>query len=248
MNVDGSTLALMRPVGEGYIGRGCRSRNPLPVRSDLAQPAYNPATANELPPPRATPSDEDRALVRRMAAGDETALGALYDRWQALVHSVALQVTGDRDDAEEVVEEAFWQAWRQAGRYEETRGSISTWLTMIARSRALDRVRARRRAREERMDGVTEADEAAASFDGAFAGPLDSAMADEMRRLVAEAVAKLPPEQRQTVEMAYFRGMSQTEIAEATGQPLGTVKTRARLALQKLRDSLAVLREDTQPS
>ena len=180
-----------------------------------------------------------------MAAGDEGALGALYDRWQALVHSVALQITGDRDDAEEVVEETFWQAWRQAGRYAEERGSISTWLTMIARSRALDRVRARRRAREEVLGDLPERSDAEA--EDAPASPLQSTEQAETRRIIEEAVAKLPPEQRQTVELAYFRGMSQTEIAEALGQPLGTVKTRARLALQKLRDALAVLREEPTP-
>jgi RNA polymerase sigma-70 factor (ECF subfamily) len=181
----------------------------------------------------------DRELVRRMAVGDEAALGQLYDRYAALVHSVALRVVGDADDAEEVVEASFWQAWRQAGRYEEGRGGISTWLAMIARSRALDRLRALRRSREQAWEELPEP--AAAGDDGPAR---DAAESDELRRMVATAVATLPPEQRETVEMAYFRGMSQTEIAEATGQPLGTVKTRARLALQKLRTALAVLRED----
>src|SRR6185295_9329123 len=94
----------------------------------------------------------DLELVRRMAAGDESALGTLYDRYSPLLHSVALRIVGDADDAEEVLEDTFWQAWRQAGRYEEARGGLSTWLVMIARSRAVDRVRARRRFREERWD------------------------------------------------------------------------------------------------
>ena len=194
----------------------------------------------------ATAVPDDRELVRRMAAGDERALGALYDRWHPLIHSVALQVTGSRDDAEEVVEDTFWQAWRQAARYEASRGSISTWLTMIARSRALDRVRARRRSREDAVEVLPEV--APDHADGPAAPtPLQSAEHDEVRRIVAEAVAKLPPEQRQAVEMAYFGGLSQSEIAEATGQPLGTVKTRARLALQKLREALSGLREDSHP-
>ena len=187
------------------------------------------------------PAQADRELVRRMAAGDEAALGELHDRYSTLLHSVAVRIVGDPDDAEEVLEETFWQAWRQAGRYEEGRGGISTWLVMMARSRALDHVRSRRRFREERREELPEPVEPG---DGGGASPLDDAQADEVRRVVARAVAGLPPEQWQTVELAYFRGMSQTEIAEATGQPLGTVKTRARLALQKLREALAVLRED----
>jgi len=188
------------------------------------------------------PSDADRELVRRMAAGDESALGTLYDRYAPLLHSVARRIVGDDEDAEEVLEEAFWQAWRQAGRYEESRGGLSTWLVMIVRSRAVDRVRARRRVREERWDELPEV--AAETGGDPAVSPLDAAQLDEVRRIVGQAVATLPPEQRQTVELAYFRGLSQSEIAEATGQPLGTVKTRARLALQKLREALVVLRED----
>ncbi len=183
-----------------------------------------------------------------MAAGDENALAALYDRWHALVHSVALQVTGDRGDAEEVVEETFWQAWRQAGRYEAGRGSISTWLTMMARTRALDLARSRRRARaEERWEDLPESADPPAGDAPPEPTPFESAAQAETRRIVAEALATLPAEQRETVELAYFRGMSQTEIAAATGQPLGTVKTRARLALRKLRDALSMLREDALP-
>jgi len=185
--------------------------------------------------------DGDAGLVRRMAAGDEAALGLLYDRWSPMLHSVALRIVGDPNDAEEVLEETFWQAWRQAGRFEETRGGVSTWLGMILRSRALDRVRARGRLREERWDSVMEPAMAGEDTRGA---PDSHAELDEMRRLVTAAVAQLPAEQRQTVELAYFRGMSQTEIAAALGQPLGTVKTRARLALQKLREALGVLREE----
>jgi RNA polymerase sigma-70 factor, ECF subfamily len=190
------------------------------------------------------PAQADCELVRRMAAGDEAALGELHDRHATLLHSVVVRIVGDPSDAEEVLEETFWQAWRQAGRYEEGRGGISTWLVMMARSRALDRVRSRRRFREERWEELPEPAKLGADDDGLSPSPLDDAQADEVRRVVARAVATLPPEQRQTVELAYFRGMSQTEIAEATGQPLGTVKTRARLALQKLREALAVLRED----
>ena len=189
-----------------------------------------------------TPPDEgDAGLLRRMAAGDEAALGALYDRWSPLFHSVVLRIVGDRDDAEELVEETFWQAWRQAARYDAGRAGVSAWLVVMARSRALDRVRLRgwKRAAAGEV-------EAAASIEAVVeaGGPLQAAEQDETRRIVRAAMDALPAEQRETLELAYFRGMSQSEIAAATGQPLGTVKTRARLALQKLREALAVLREE----
>ncbi|MEW5927495.1 MAG: sigma-70 family RNA polymerase sigma factor [Gemmatimonadota bacterium] len=181
----------------------------------------------------------DCELVRRIASGDEAALGALYDRWSTLVHSVAVQLTADLDDAAEVVEEVFWQVWRQAERYREARGAVSTWLTTIAWSRAMDRARTRRRvlareapAHHTRLDGVP--------------GPVDveqEVESAERRGIVALALDALPREQRETIKLCYFRGMSQAEVAAHSGLPLGTVKTRTRLALQKLRGSLAVLRE-----
>jgi RNA polymerase sigma-70 factor (ECF subfamily) len=185
--------------------------------------------------------NRDHELLRRMAAGEEAALAALYDRWSTLVHSVAVHVLADADDAAEVVEEVFWQAWRQARDYREGRGAVSTWLAMIARSRALDRVRSRRRFRETEAPAAPSVLAAVpADPDG---DPLRGAEASERSAIVARALRALPADQRETVELAYFRGMSQTEIAAYTGQPLGTVKTRVRLAFQKLRDGLSVLRE-----
>jgi len=229
---------LLQGAAAGTLARATMPGRPFPPRSAAT---IHPAGSHRLAVHDVlAPSDADRELVRRMAAGDESALGTLYDRYSPLLHSVARRIVGDPDDAEEVLEETFWQAWRQAGRYEETRGGLSTWLVMIARSRAVDRVRARRRVREERWDELPEPP----AESGDAVSPLDSAQIDEVRRMVGQAVATLPPEQRQTVELAYFRGLSQSEIAEATGQPLGTVKTRARLALQKLREALVVLREE----
>ena len=228
---------LLRGAAAGTLAGAAIPGRPFPRFAASFHPAGSPRLAvHDV----LAPSDADRELVRRMAAGDESALGTLYDRYSPLLHSVVRRIVGDPDDAEEVLEEAFWQAWRQAGRYEESRGGLSTWLVMIARSRAVDRVRARRRVREERWDELPEPP----AESGDAVSPLDSAQMDEVRRMVGRAVATLPPEQRQTVELAYFRGLSQSEIAEATGQPLGTVKTRARLALQKLREALVVLREE----
>ncbi len=196
-------------------------------------------TASSLLSP--TPESRDHELLRRMAGGEEAALAALYDRWSTLVHSVAVHVVTDADDAAEVVEEVFWQAWRQAGDYREGRAAVSTWLAMIARSRALDRVRLRRRFREN--GSPAGAAELAALPADPSGDPLRGAESSERSAIVARALRALPADQRETVELAYFRGMSQTEIAAHTGQPLGTVKTRVRLAFQKLRDGLSVLRE-----
>lgn len=204
-------------------------------------PPIPSVTDPSAPPSRLGPdSERDPALVRRMTFGDEAALGELYDRWSGLVHSVVMRITRDPDDAAEVVEEAFWQAWRQADRFEAGRGGVGAWLTTIARSRALDRVRARGRIREETVEVMPEP---AASGDPVL-DPSAAAEIDERRRLVLAAVSRLPADQRQTVELAYFGGLSQSEIAETLGQPLGTVKTRARLALQKLREALGTLREE----
>ena len=181
---------------------------------------------------------EDEALVRRMAAGDDQALGVLYDRWHPVVHGVVSRMLRQADDVEDVVEETFWQAWRQASRFDRARGAVQTWLLTIARSRALDRVRALRRRREEPLEGDDGQDVVQQAAEG---DPGSDAEASERRRLVVAALSGLPTEQREALELGYFGGLSQSEIAERTGQPLGTVKTRMRLALQKLRSQLQVL-------
>ena len=186
----------------------------------------------------ASDNDEDRELVARMSRGDDRALGQFYERWSRPVYALVARLVRDPDDADDVVEDTFYQAWRQASRYEPSRGAVSTWIITIARSRALDRLRSRRRLREEPLTPVTVLDEVA---DGSYPDPAAGAEKAELRERVAEALRELPPEQREVLELAYYGGLSQTEIAERTGQPLGTVKTRTRLAGQKLRERLAVL-------
>jgi RNA polymerase sigma-70 factor (ECF subfamily) len=186
---------------------------------------------------------DDAQLLRQMAAGNEQALGTFYDRWQPLVHAVVFRVLRAADDVEDVVEETFWQAWRQAGRYESARGAVQTWILTIARSRALDRVRLKNRRREEPIDGERGAQVLQLATD---TDPSMDAESAERRRLVLAALADLPAEQREALELGYFGGLSQSEIAERTGHPLGTIKTRMRLAMQKLRGSLQGLREDAQ--
>lgn len=188
-------------------------------------------------------NDEDRELVARMSRGDDRALGQFYERWSRPVYALVAQLLRDPDDADDVVEDTFYQAWRQASRYEPSRGAVSTWIVTIARSRALDRLRSRRRLREEPLTPVTVLDELT---DGSYRDPAAGAEDAERRERVAAALKELPPEQREVLQLAYFGGLSQTEIAERTGQPLGTVKTRTRLAGQKLREKLAALRGGTE--
>jgi RNA polymerase sigma-70 factor (ECF subfamily) len=188
----------------------------------------------------------DRELVARMQAGDEGALGELYDRWFPIVSGLVNRMLKSPNDVEDVVEEAFWQAWRQADRYTPERGSVQTWLLTIARTRALDRLRATSRRREESIDDTTSAAERAANVTApaSASDPLLDVELAERKRLVLAALADLPHEQREAIELGYFGGLSQSEIAEQIGQPLGTIKTRMRLALMKLRDRLSALRED----
>lgn len=182
--------------------------------------------------------DHNRALLRRIAGGDEAALAEFYDLWTERVHTVAYWILKDVDDAEDVVEETFWQVWRTAGRYDGRRASGATWLMLIARSRALDRLRSRSR-REEWMGSPSTA---GALRDDAATGQREVPSAEVERRErqaeLVSALAGLPPEQREAVELAYLEGLSHSEIALRISQPLGTVKTRIRLAMQKLRQGL----------
>ena len=186
----------------------------------------------------------DAELVRRMRSKDERALGTFYDRWFPVVHGVVSRMLESPDDVEDVVEEAFWQAWRQADRFEAERGSVQTWLLTIARSRALDRLRSRRRLREDPLvESVAGEADTSAPTPAAPSDPLADAEHAERSQIVRAALADLPTEQREALELGYFGGLSQSEIAEQTGLPLGTIKTRMRLALQKLRERLSPLRE-----
>lgn len=178
----------------------------------------------------------DQELIRRMRLGDADALALLYDRWAPLLHPFALHLLVDREEAEDVIEETFWQAWRQSDRYDVGRSDVSSWLFMMTRSKALMHIRARRRRREEPLPAADAPQLLAPSSD-----PAANAEAADRRSLVLAALADLPVEQRQTVDLAYFHGMTQQEIADRTGQPLGTVKARIRLAFEKLRRPLSAL-------
>jgi RNA polymerase sigma-70 factor (ECF subfamily) len=183
------------------------------------------------------PADHD--LVAAMCQGDRTALATLYDRFAARLYGLALRVTTDPSDAEEVVTEAFGKAWREAATFDPARGSVQAWLVTMTRSKALDAVRARNR-RLRLVDAASAAPDPVAL--GTAALPTDALVeADERAVRVRAALAHLPAPQREVLDLAYFGGLSQIEIAARLGAPLGTVKTRARLALLRLRELLAPL-------
>lgn len=185
------------------------------------------------------PLETDQALIARIEARDADALARLYDRHAARLLGLAERILGGGGEAEEVVQEVFLYVWRAAASFDPARGSARAWLLVATRSRAIDRLRARRpassRGELRRLDDVPES---AAPGDV----ELDSA-AREWESLCLAAIGELPPEQRRVLELAYFEGLTHTEIAEKTATPLGTVKTRARLGLMKLRERIRPYRE-----
>jgi RNA polymerase sigma-70 factor (ECF subfamily) len=172
-------------------------------------------------------------LIRRMAAGDRQALAPFYDRYGSLAYSLVLRIVRDRADAADVLQDVFWEAWQHADRYDAERGTPEAWILTRARSRAIDRVRSVRRRGATFVAPVDEA--IAATPDEGRPDPADLA-SDRTR--VASALGQLPEAQREAIELAYWGGLTQTEIAEKLGQPLGTVKTRIRLGMERLRGAL----------
>jgi RNA polymerase sigma-70 factor, ECF subfamily len=197
------------------------SQNPLP----------SPARSYNSEPPQAGPlatkAAEDAALLVKVAQGDQQAMGLLFDRYSGLVYSVALRVLKDTGQAEDVMQDIFIQIWKKPSAFISGRGSLAAWLLVVARNRAIDSLR-RRRPTDPVEDVVL-----AASTDLAAEAERNALM-----EKVRAYMHQLPPEQRKSVEMAYFEGLSHSEIAEKTGDPLGTVKTRIRLALITLRRAM----------
>jgi RNA polymerase sigma-70 factor (ECF subfamily) len=173
--------------------------------------------------------DGDAALMRRIAGGDETALAAAYDRYARLVYSVAFRVLRSADLAEEVSQDIFYQLWRTASVFNPSRGSLSGWLLVCARNRAISRLRGRA------VESGAELHEQTAALKINLEDEL--AQAQQISRVRA-ALEKLQPPQRQALELAYFEGLTHTEIARQTGEPLGTVKTRLRAAVDFLKRAL----------
>jgi RNA polymerase sigma-70 factor, ECF subfamily len=175
----------------------------------------------------------EAALIRRMAEGDREAFKELYDRHARQVYPFILRIVRDPSDAADVLQEVFWEAWQSAASYDPGRGTPEAWIYMRARTRAIDRVRAIRRRGE---TFVAPVDEGLAKAAGDPGG--DAAERAEDRDLLRGAFSRLSDVQREALELAYYGGLTQTEIAERLKQPLGTVKTRIRLGLERLREVL----------
>lgn len=176
----------------------------------------------------------DREAVARVAAGDADALAELYDRHARPIYSLVLRIVGDEGDAEDVVQEVFAQAWHQAARYDRARGAVGAWLLTIARTRAIDRLR----ARKARPDNAAADERVLIMVPGQEPAQDELVFDHERVARVRAALESLPLLQRVAVELAYYEGLTHTEIAVRLAQPLGTIKTRIRLGLLKLRDAL----------
>jgi RNA polymerase sigma-70 factor, ECF subfamily len=167
-------------------------------------------------------------LVSAIRSGNESAMATLYDKYSPIVYSVALRVLADTGAAEDVLQEVFMQLWRNPGAFDASRGNLAPWLAVIARNRAIDALR--------RRQPETDIEEIIVSVEPDMAG--DAGRAQAMER-VRGALSLMPAPQRSALEMAYFEGLTHTEIAEKTGEPLGTVKTRIRAGLTALRKACA---------
>lgn len=179
----------------------------------------------------------DDILIARVAQGDRTALEILYDRHAPTVLGISLKIIGDRAAAEDILQETFWRVWQNAVTYQPQRGTLTDWLFRIARNLAIDVYR----RRSVRPQAITETGDADPILDRMPDPDMDvpeQAQSSLKAQQVRKALTILSPEQRQVIEMAYFHGMTRQEIAEATGEALGTIHTRARLGLQKLREEL----------
>jgi len=168
-------------------------------------------------------------LLTRIQSGDQEAMSALFDRYGTMVYSVALRVLKDTGEAEDVMQEIFVQVWKNPSAFVSGRGSLGGWLVVVARNRSIDMIRRRRPSEPVEL----------------FALPSSTNLAQEAERnlllkKIQGAMLSLPDEQKQSVELAFFEGLSHSEIAEKTGDPLGTVKTRIRLALIAIRKALDV--------
>lgn len=193
--------------------------------------------------PKRLSQKDERSLVRRLKARDERALGELYDLLAPWVLGVAYRILQDEDEAEEVVGDVFGQVWARIDQHDSRRGPLVPWMLSIARNRALDTLRRRRRwwRKAARWEQAYAAELRAPAPEPA---PHEAAVQGwPLHRQVHAALATLPEEQRRVVLLAYFEGLTHSEIARRTGQPLGTVKTRLRIAQQKLAEALQHLKD-----
>jgi RNA polymerase sigma-70 factor (ECF subfamily) len=176
----------------------------------------------------------DEVLVIKVARGDTAALESLYDRHASVVLAIALRVVGERAAAEDVLQETFWRVWNSAATYQSQRGSFTSWLFRIARNLAIDLYR-RRSVRPQTVENLDEDSPILDNVPDPDADVVELTQSDLQNQQIHEALTSLPPEQKQVIELAYYYGMTRQEISEMTGEALGTIHTRARLGLQKLR-------------
>ena len=188
---------------------------------------------NPISAPSTLDSLNDAALLRLVADRQSEGLGALYNRYAPTLLALGKRILGGQADAEEVLQEVFLHVWNNAGRYDAGRSSVSTWLILITRSRAIDRLRTRKVVERTHETSVQENPVEHASPEG-----VEAVFIQERRERVRSEMEKLPPEQRQVLELAFYEGLSQSEIAAKADLPLGTVKTRTLLAMKKLRGAL----------
>jgi RNA polymerase sigma-70 factor (ECF subfamily) len=186
-------------------------------------------------PPADDRESADSGLVRRMAAGDKAACGELYDRFSRPLYSLALRVTGDSAEAQDVVQEVFVALWNKAAAFDPARGSAFAWAISLTRNRAIDRLRMRRR----RAALIEESFPADLAATAPATDSADDLIFKEKAGAVRAALATLPRDQLRALELAYFGNLTQQEIAARLAEPLGTVKARIRRGLLKLRDTLA---------
>jgi len=189
--------------------------------------------AMAMPPPASSPVDAEAALIARIANADRDALRKLYDRLAGQAFAVALRVLGSRSEAEDTLQESFLDVWTRSVRFDRARGSGRTWVLSIVRNRAIDRLRTRGA-----IARMTEKVDAEGAVTVRMATPLEQVEVRADRERVQKALQQLTDEQRRTLELAYFEGLSQSEIAERLEEPLGTVKSRVRAAMDKLQSML----------
>ncbi len=178
----------------------------------------------------------DPTLLARVAKGDQQAFSQLYDHSSTLLFTLAVRILGNREEAAELLQDVYLEVWRKVSCYDVGRGTPIAWLVTLTKSRAIDRLRARA-SRGYRATTPLEAEPTAQLADPG-PSPLETQADQELRMAVGTAVAELPQAQQQAIELAYYEGLSHTEIAARLNQPLGTVKTRIKLGMSKLRESL----------
>ncbi|HLZ34892.1 MAG TPA: sigma-70 family RNA polymerase sigma factor [Nitrospira sp.] len=187
-------------------------------------------------PTRRATSSIDPALLASIVKGDQQAFSQLYDHSSALLYTLAFRILGNREEADELLQDVYLEVWRKVARYDVGRGTPIAWLITLTRSRAIDRLRAR----------STRGHNAASPLDGSLTStvadlgpsPFETQADQELRMAVGIAITGLPPAQQQAIELAYYEGLSHHEIAARLNQPLGTVKTRIKLGMSKLREAL----------